>query len=108
MKEFLFDNWQMVLAAILTVLALVLGGKKLSWWQWANETFFFAWDAAEKKGLTEGWGGAAKLRYYLEIYRIEYEKMWGSAPTEGSIEKAVLKAAQLSLKEKSIRLPDPT
>lgn len=107
-KGFLLDNWQMVLVAILTLLALVLSGKKLSWWQWANEIFFFAWAKAEEKGLTEGWKGADKLRYYLEIYRIEYEKKWGKAPTEGSLEQATIKAAELSFKEKSIRLPDPT
>jgi hypothetical protein len=107
-KEFLLGNWQMVLVAVLTVLALVLSGKKLSWWQWANEIAFFAWAKAEEKGLTDGWKGADKLRYYLEIYRIEYEKKWGTAPTNGSIERATIKAAELSAKEKTIRLPDPT
>lgn len=104
--EFLSNNWEVVVAVVIFVLAVILRGRQLAWFQWFNEVSFLAWDQAEKKGLLDGWRGAEKLRIYLEIWRREYEKKWGDPPTEGTIEQAKVKAAELSQLEKTIRL-DP-
>lgn len=107
-KTLLTNNWEMVMLVVLTILAAVLTGNRLDWWKWFNETTFFAWDNAEKKGLLEGIKGADKLHHYLTIYRAQYLKKFGAPPTDGTIEQAVLKAAELSAKEKVIRLSNPT
>jgi len=104
----LTDNWEVALVILLTILAVVLTGKRLAWWKWFNEIAFYAWDSAEKKGLLEGIKGADKLNHYLAIYRAQYVKKWGAPPTEGTIEQAKMKAAELSAKEKIIRISDPT
>jgi len=107
-KALLTDNWETVLLIVFTVLAISITGRRLAWWKWFNETVFYAWDSAEKKGLLEGIKGVDKLNHYLEVYRKQYEKKWGAPPAEGTIEQAVLKAAELSAKEKILRLSDPT
>jgi hypothetical protein len=104
--NFLADNWEVLITVVIFILAAVLTGKRLSWFKWFNELTFFAWDQAEKQGLLEGWKGAEKLRIYLEVWRREYQKKWGSAPSESVIEMATIRAAELSEKEKEIRL-DP-
>lgn len=104
----ILGNWQQAVLLLFFVLAMVLVGRRLLWWQWFNEVAFFAWDSAEKKGLLEGLKGMDKLRHYIEVYRSQYIQKWGTPPTEGTLERAVLKAAELSAKEKVIRLSDPT
>lgn len=107
-KALMLDHWESMLAIIIFALALVLTGRRLVWFRWFNEIAFFAWDNAEKKGLLEGLKGAEKLQHYLGIYRAQYEKKWGTEPTNSAIARAEVKAAELSAKEKVIRMSDPT
>jgi hypothetical protein len=104
---FLRDNLSLVLTGVFALLAVILTQQRLTWWQWFHEVAFFAWDAAEKRGLLEGIKGEDKLRHYLEVYRTQYGKKWGEQPTERHLAKAAERAAELSAKEKVIRLADP-
>ncbi len=104
---FLQDNFGLVLTGVFALLAVILTQQRLTWWQWFHEVAFFAWDAAEKRGLLEGIKGEDKLRHYLEVYRTQYGKKWGEQPTERHLAKAAERAAELSAKEKVIRLADP-
>lgn len=106
-KAWLFANWELVLAAVFAVLTVVLTQKRKVWWEWFHEVAFFAWDSAEKRGLLEGIKGEEKLRHYLEVYRAQYAKRWGKPPAESDLVVAAEKAAELSAKEKVIRLANP-
>ena len=107
----LLDNLGIVLSGLLALLAYWLGQKKSdkeeNWWTWFNEVAFFAFDNAEKKGILEGLPGEEKLKHYLEIYRAEYLRKWGTEPSEMQIAMATARAAELSAKEGVFREANP-
>lgn len=106
--QFILDNWGMVAGVILMVVGVVLTGKKLAYFRWANEVLFFAWAEAEKQGILEGIKGVEKLEHYLQIWKAKYQERFG---TEGlpaaEIDRAVRIADDLSAKEKVHRLANP-
>jgi hypothetical protein len=106
--EWLLENWEMVLSGLFAILVLVLAGKKLAYWRWFNEVAWFAWVQAEKEGIAQGIKGYDKLKVYLETWRKKYVAKWGHSPGESAEQQAVKLAAELSAKEKVIRLSDPT
>jgi hypothetical protein len=106
--EWLLDNWELVITGAFAVLALVLVGKRLAYWRWLNETAWFAWTEAERQGIAQGLKGYDKLRIYMQTWRDKYIAKWGTAPGETAAAKAAEKAAELSAKDKVIRLSDPT
>lgn len=107
MKDFILNNFSLISMIVLAIVAIVLGQKRMAFWQWFNETAFIAFALAETHGILEGLKGADKLKHYLEIYKAEYEKKFGKAPGFEDIQQAEAKAAELALKEKEIKLSDP-
>ena len=106
--DWLLDNWDMALTGVFAVLVLVLVGTRLAYWRWFNEVAWFAWTQAEKEGIAQGIKGYDKLDRYMETWRAKYIAKWGNAPDNVEEQQAVKKAAELSAKEKVIRLSDPT
>lgn len=101
--EFVLNNFELIATVILMVIGAVLGGRRLAWFQWANEVLFLAFDQAEKRGLLEGIKGSDKLAYYLAIWREAYMKRYGEEPNSKAMQYAVNKAAELAQKEKTIK-----
>lgn len=106
--QFILDNWGMVAGIILMVIGVVLTGKKLAYFRWANEVLFFAWAEAEKQGILEGIKGVDKLEHYLMIWKAKYQEKFGTdeVPTT-EMGRAVKIAVDLSAKEKVHRLANP-
>lgn len=102
--QWILDHWELVVGGLFAILALILGGKRLAAWRWANDVIWYAWTQAEKEGLTAGLRGADKLRHYLQEWRRLYVARWGSEPSQGQVAAAAAKAAELSARDKEIRL----
>lgn len=105
--KLVLEHFDTIATIAMIVAGVIFTGKKLAWWQWANEITFLAFDAAEKKGLLEGIKGADKLAYYLSIWREAYMKKYGTEPTEKALTFAVNKATELAQKEKILRQSNP-
>ena len=101
--EWLMENFALVATIVAFAVAFLLTGKRRAYFEWANEVLFLAFDNAEKKGLLEGWSGADKLRHYLGIWRQIYIERFGKEPGAEEMQFAINKAAELAIKEKSIK-----
>jgi len=101
--EWLMENFVLVATIVAFVAAFLLTEKRRAYFEWANETLFLAFDNAEKRGLLDGWTGADKLRHYLGIWRQAYIDRFGKEPGEDAVEFAINKAAELAIKEKSVK-----
>lgn len=101
--EWLMENFTLVATIVAFTAAFLLTGKQREYFEWANEILFLAFDNAEKKGLLDGWSGADKLRHYLGIWRQAYLERFGKEPGEEAMQFAINKAAELAIKEKSIK-----
>lgn len=97
------DNFEIVLAAVFTVIGVFLVKDRLAIWKLANNTFFFAWSEAERLGVLENLKGVEKLRPYIEIWKAQYEAKWGEAPTQKQIDYAIKMAEKISLEHKSVQ-----
>lgn len=106
--EWLLTNWELVVTVLFIVLAVILTGKRLNYWRWANEVAWFAWVEAEKQGLAQGLKGYEKLKIYMETWRQKYLEKWGDQPSVKELGAAEAKAAELSVKEKVYRLANPS
>lgn len=101
--EWILDNFTVVATIVLFVAGIVLRERQRSWFEWANETLFMAFDNAEKRGLLEGLPGAEKLEHYLNIWRKAYWERFGKEPGESDMAYAINKATELAKREKEIR-----